>query len=103
MQPAYEAVSGHVMRTHRRHMLLMTSCPMCDSRRIRKVRRRVSGVYRGQKYVAIGVSFHECPDCGEKLYGSKAMRKIDAAREAAVANGSNRRAKTSKRPKRQPA
>jgi YgiT-type zinc finger domain-containing protein len=83
-------------------MLRITTCPTCGSKKIKQVRRSVSGVYRGQKYVATGVTYDLCPNCGEKLYGPAAMRKIEAARQAAV-NGTRSRPKVSKGPVRQPA
>ncbi len=32
----------------------------------------------GQPYVVPDLEFHECPACGEQLYGPEAMRKIQA-------------------------
>jgi len=61
-------------------MIHITKCPTCGSRRIKKVRRAVRGVYKGQPYTVPGVQYHECPDCGEHVYQPEAMRKIEAGR-----------------------
>ena len=34
--------------------------------------------YQGQRYIVPNLEFHECPDCGEKIYDPEAMRKIEA-------------------------
>jgi YgiT-type zinc finger domain-containing protein len=59
-------------------MLNITMCPSCGSKSIRKVRRAWRGEFRGQRYSVPGLEFHECPDCGEKVYDREAMRKIEA-------------------------
>ncbi len=61
----------------------INACPSCGSRRIRKVRRVVRGEIRGRTYRAADVEFHECPNCGEKVYGREAMGKIEAPRSRA--------------------
>jgi len=61
-------------------MLHLTHCPTCGSPRIKKVRRTVMRECRGQKYTVPGLQFHECPDCGERVYDPEAMRKIQAYR-----------------------
>lgn len=62
--------------------LKITKCPMCASKRIRRVRRDVKGTFRGRPYVVRGVEFEECPDCGESLYDLDAMAKLESARSA---------------------
>ena len=59
-------------------MIKITHCPTCGSRKIRKVRRNLTRDFRGQTYVVPDLEFHECPNCGEKLYDREAMRKIEA-------------------------
>jgi YgiT-type zinc finger domain-containing protein len=59
-------------------MIKITSCPSCGSKKIKKVRRNVTRDFRGQTYVVPDLDFHECPECGEKLYDRYAMRKIEA-------------------------
>ena len=38
--------------------------------------------YQGQRYTVPRLEFHECPDCGEKIYEPAAMRRIEAASPA---------------------
>ena len=53
-------------------------CPSCGSERIKRVRRNWSGEYGGQTYTVPSLEFHECPDCGERVYDRYAMRRIEA-------------------------
>jgi len=55
----------------------ITICPACGGKRIKKVRRDWRGEYQGQKYTVKNLEFHECPDCGEKIYQREAMRAIE--------------------------
>ncbi|MEK7408385.1 MAG: type II toxin-antitoxin system MqsA family antitoxin [Acidobacteriota bacterium] len=57
-------------------------CPSCGSQGLRKVRRDLTGEYRGQRYTVPDLEFHECPDCGEKVYDRTAMQRIEAASPA---------------------
>jgi YgiT-type zinc finger domain-containing protein len=59
-------------------MLTITKCPTCGSNKIKKVRRKWTGQLHGQTYSVPRLEFHECPACGEKVYGREAMRKIEA-------------------------
>ncbi len=59
-------------------MVTITNCPTCGSERIKKVRRKWVGKYRGRAYVVPRLEFYECPVCGEKVYDREAMRKIEA-------------------------
>jgi YgiT-type zinc finger domain-containing protein len=59
-------------------MVTITKCPTCSSERIRKVRRKWVGKYRGRSYTVPRLEFYECPVCGEKVYDREAMRKIEA-------------------------
>lgn len=61
-------------------MFEITRCPSCGSKKIKKVRKAVRGRFKGRPYTAPNVEFHECPDCGERIYGPEAMRKIEAHR-----------------------
>ena len=61
-------------------MLTIETCPTCGSKRIRKVRKSVTRTFKGKTYVVPNVEFHECPNCGEKLYGREAMRKLESYR-----------------------
>lgn len=59
-------------------MMNLKVCPSCGSRRIRRVRRNWSGKVRGRAYSVPHLTFHQCPDCGEKIYDREAMRSIEA-------------------------
>jgi YgiT-type zinc finger domain-containing protein len=59
-------------------MIKITICPSCGSKNIKKVRRNWTDEFQGQTYTVPDLEFHECPDCGEKLYDREAMRKIEA-------------------------
>lgn len=53
-------------------------CPSCGSNKIKKVRRKWMGECQGQSYSVENLKFHECPDCGERVYDREAMRAIEA-------------------------
>ena len=59
-------------------MIIITICPTCGSNKIKKKRRTLTREFRDQMYVVPELEFHECPDCGEKVYDREAMRKIEA-------------------------
>jgi YgiT-type zinc finger domain-containing protein len=59
-------------------MLKITICPTCGSRRIKAVKRNWTDEFDGQRYTVPNLAFHECPDCGERLFDRDAMRKIEA-------------------------
>jgi YgiT-type zinc finger domain-containing protein len=59
-------------------MLKITRCPTCGSRKIKTVRRTLTRRFEGEAYTVPNLAFHECPDCGERLYDRDAMRKIEA-------------------------
>ena len=54
-------------------------CPTCGSGKIKRVRRNCRRTALGRSYTVPSLEFYECPDCGEKLYDSEAMEKIEAA------------------------
>jgi YgiT-type zinc finger domain-containing protein len=58
-------------------MIKITTCPSCDSKKIRKVRRNWTGQFKGQTYTVPNLEYYECPDCGEKVYNREAMRRIE--------------------------
>ncbi|HEY4760174.1 MAG TPA: YgiT-type zinc finger protein [Thermoguttaceae bacterium] len=58
-------------------MKAISTCPSCGGNHIQKVRRNWHGEYQGQKYSVENLEFHECPDCGEKVYDREAMRAIE--------------------------
>lgn len=59
-------------------MSKLTFCPTCGSKKIKQVRRNLIRNFRGQTYVVPDLEYHECPDCGERVYDPQAMRKIEA-------------------------
>jgi len=61
-------------------MLNIKTCPTCGHRNVRTVTRDVLCNFRGHAYTAPAIRFHECPDCGEKLYSQEAMRKMESYR-----------------------
>ena len=63
-------------------MIKITTCPTCGSKKIKRVRKNETFEYKGQPYTVRGLEFEECPDCGERLYDSEAMQKIQAVSPA---------------------
>lgn len=63
-------------------MLKINICPSCGSDKIKRVRRNWVNKFQGRTYTVPGLEFHECPDCGEKVYDRDAMRKIEACSPA---------------------
>ena len=59
-------------------MTQITTCPSCGSKRILQVLRKWKGACDSKTYTVENLRFHECPDCGEKVYSPAAMRKIEA-------------------------
>jgi YgiT-type zinc finger domain-containing protein len=73
------------------HMKNITACPSCGGAKIKKVRRRWSGEYKGRVYAVENLEFYECPDCEERVCDPEAMRAIEANSPAfakSVATGS---------------
>jgi YgiT-type zinc finger domain-containing protein len=60
----------------------ITICPNCGSDRIQKVRRSWTEQFQGQTYTVPMLEFHECPNCGEKVYDRQAMRQIESCSPA---------------------
>jgi YgiT-type zinc finger domain-containing protein len=59
-------------------MITITICPTCGSKKIKKIRRDWTDEFQGQTYTVPDLEYHECPDCGERVYDPQAMRKIEA-------------------------
>ena len=59
-------------------MKKIAKCPSCGSVKIKPVRRKWSGEYRGQSYTVENLEFHVCPDCNEQVFDPEAMRAIEA-------------------------
>jgi len=62
--------------------LNITTCPNCGSKRIQHVCRDLHGEFKGEAYVVPNLEFHECPDCGERVFDRDAMRRIEAVSPA---------------------
>lgn len=56
--------------------------PTCGNKKIKLVRRSLIRNFRDQNYVVPALVYHECPDCGERVYDPQAMRKIEAHSQA---------------------
>ena len=65
-------------------MIQITVCPSCGGGNIKKVRQDWTGEFHGQLYTVPDLEFHECPDCGERIYDREAMWKIEAYSPAFV-------------------
>lgn len=59
-------------------MLKISTCPSCGSSRIKCIREDWTDEFHGQTYTVPDLTYHQCPDCGEKVYDREAMRKIEA-------------------------
>jgi YgiT-type zinc finger domain-containing protein len=59
-------------------MIKITICPICDSDKIKKVRRNWTSKTQNKKYTIPNLEYYECPDCGEKVYDREAMKRIEA-------------------------
>ena len=59
-------------------MIEITHCPTCGSGEIKKVRRNWTGNFKGKSYTVPKLEFHECPVCGERVFGREAMQRIEA-------------------------
>ena len=62
----------------------LKTCPTCGQPHLRRVTRDVPCNFKGQPYTAPAITFHECPDCGERLYDRDAMRKMESFRPSAT-------------------
>lgn len=58
-------------------VMRITVCPSCGGKKLRQLRRDFAAQFRGETYTVPDLEFHECPDCGERIYDRKAMRKIE--------------------------
>jgi YgiT-type zinc finger domain-containing protein len=57
-------------------------CPSCGSSKIKKVRGPVSHEFEGDTYTVPGITYHACPECGERVYDGQALNKMQAASPA---------------------
>ncbi len=58
--------------------LTIKNCPMCGSKRIRRVTRNIESHRGGERYIARDIEIEECPDCGERLFSPEALDAIAA-------------------------
>ena len=70
--------------------LVIHTCPMCGSKRIRRVKRAIESKRGGIAFVAQGITVEECPDCGERLFSPEALEDI-AAQKPSTQKNSRRR------------
>lgn len=56
----------------------LTVCPVCGQRSLEPVKRTVRRTYRGRRYLVPNLEFHQCAECGEKVYGPEALRRIQS-------------------------
>ena len=57
--------------------LNIKTCPTCGSEKIRRIISDVTRIYKGQAYTVPSLEYYDCPNCGEKVYDSDAIRKIE--------------------------
>lgn len=56
--------------------LVIKVCPMCGSKRIRRVKRDIESRKGGAVFTARGIEVEECPDCGERLFSPESLDAI---------------------------
>ncbi|MBN2007846.1 YgiT-type zinc finger protein [candidate division KSB1 bacterium] len=56
---------------------IINICPTCGSDKIQKVCKNWTTTVLGKQYTVPSLEYYECPECGEELYDSEAMRKIE--------------------------
>jgi YgiT-type zinc finger domain-containing protein len=72
-----------IQQTRVMTQLAINVCPTCGSRRIRRVKRTIESRRGGEPFTAHGIEIEECQDCGERLFGPKAMEQIAAQQPGA--------------------
>jgi YgiT-type zinc finger domain-containing protein len=60
----------------------INTCPSCGNTKIKKIRGPVSHQFKGETYTVPGVTYYACPECGERVYDSDAVSKMQAASPA---------------------
>jgi YgiT-type zinc finger domain-containing protein len=53
-------------------------CPICGSKKIKRVKRTLVREYHRARYQVPEVEFDECGNCSERFFDIAASRKIDA-------------------------
>ena len=79
-------------RPEGRSLPKISTCPTCSSKKIKHVKRNWVDEFQGETYTVPALEFHECPDCGERLYEAQAMRKIEAHSPAYIKTPKRRKA-----------
>lgn len=59
-------------------MQQITVCPTCGSNKICLVRKDQVREFNGEQYTVPDLEYQECPVCGEEIYDSEAVQKIEA-------------------------
>ena len=71
--------------------LTISTCPICGSRKIRRLKRDIKSNRGGVSFVARNIEIDECPNCQEQLFSPEALEKIDAQRAQSKKRGTRRR------------
>jgi YgiT-type zinc finger domain-containing protein len=69
-------LTNNIEQTGVMNTLKINVCPICGSKRIRRVIRDVKSRRGGADYTARRIEVEECPDCGEQLFSPEALRRI---------------------------
>src|SRR5689334_9391123 len=64
--------------------LKLSVCPNCGNKKLKRVRKAVTGTRQGKRYSVPSVEFYECPDCGERVYDPEAVRQIEQHSQTAT-------------------
>lgn len=59
---------------------MIKTCPICGSKRIRRVKRNIESNRGGRAFIAHGIEIEQCPACGERLFGPEALAQIESQR-----------------------
>lgn len=60
----------------------IAECPTCGSPRIEQVCGSWRATYKDEPYEVPALKYYACPDCGERVYPPRAMRRIEQASPA---------------------
>ncbi len=58
-------------------------CPTCGSRKLKVVRTDFRAKIQGKRVIVPALERQECPKCGEILFDSEAMGRLEALRQKA--------------------
>jgi YgiT-type zinc finger domain-containing protein len=72
--------------------LSISTCPSCGSSKIRSIKGKWNGTFRGKKFTVPALEYFACPNCHEKVYPPQAMRRIQENSPAYAKSRAVRRA-----------